>query len=306
MRTIAKPTHGSIEWLTLRQRDDNGRIRFGASEAPTLMGVNPFATLTDLALSKWSEPEINPTTPAMERGNVLEPALVAYASTLLNEDVFTPSEMFMTDRIIATLDGINADGSVVVEAKTTTSHSCDDPVPPEYFWQVCAQLACVPTAEQALIVVLDKRLRLGHWVVRRDDAAIARLLLRAEEIGGFLDRRELPPDARVDEKAVKLLFPDPKGSVELSAAVLDAVDRWQRWRAEREAAEVREREARDEIAAALAGAEIGTVGGRPVVTFKVRKGAERLDVTRLRKDHPKLVEEYTTKASTTRVLRITG
>lgn len=306
MTKVAKPAHGSLEWLTLRQRDSEGRVRFGASEAPTLMGVNPFATLTDLALSKWSAPEVSVPSPAMERGNVLEPALVSYASTILGEQVFTPDEMFVSFRLIATLDGITESGTTIVEAKTTTSHSCDDPVPVEYFWQVCAQLACVPDAEQAVIVVLDKRMRLGHWVVRRDDAAIARLVMQADRVGEFLDRRELPPEAPLSEKSVKALFVEPSGSVELSGGVLEAVERWQRWRSEREDAERREQEARDEVAAALGRAEVGTVGGRPVVTFKARKGVRRLDVRRLEAEHPELVAEYYAVSAPVRVLRITG
>jgi hypothetical protein len=290
----------------LRQRDENGKVRFGASEAPTLMGVNKWATVTDLALSKWSEPEVSEPNAAMERGNILEPSLITYAGTLLEQPVSTPSEMYVCERLIATLDGITDDGLTLVEAKTTTAHSCDDPLPQEYFWQVIAQFACVPTATAALVVVLDKRMRLGHWMVRRDEAKIAELLERADEVGGYLDRRELPPDAPMGEKAAKVMFPDPEGEVELRSDTVDAIARYHHWRLVQEDAEARVQEARDEIAAALGKAAVGTVGGRSVVTFKARKGSRRLNTNALKAAHPDLVRQFMTEGGSTRIFKISG
>lgn len=304
MNKVPKPEHGSEAWLLLRQRDEHGHIRFGASEAPTLMGVNKWATLTDLALSKWSAPEVQPPNAAMMRGNLLEPALIEYACTVLNERIVTPSEMFVNGRLIATLDGLNDDATIIVEAKTTTAHSCDDPLPLEYLWQVCAQFACVPTAREAVVVVLDKRMRLGHWRVLRNENLIAQLMVRADEIGEYLDRRELPPDAPLDEKSTKALYPSPDGEVELDAVTLDALQRWQHWSAIREDAETREQAARDEVAAALGRAEAGTVGGKRVVTFKKREGARRVDMVALRAAHPELVQQFMVVGGSTRILRI--
>ena len=39
MQRIPKPPHGSVEWLNVRHRDENGKVTIGASEAGALMDV---------------------------------------------------------------------------------------------------------------------------------------------------------------------------------------------------------------------------------------------------------------------------
>ena len=222
---------------------------------------------------------------------------------LLGQPVNTPDEMFTEGRLIATLDGITDDGRIIVEAKTTTAYSSDDPVPPAYYWQVQAQLACVPTATYGLVVVLDKRMRLGSWVVVRNDADIAGLLLRADEIGDCIDARQLPVEAEPTEEQVKMLFPAPAGVVELPASAVALIDAWQAAKAARTDAEALEQQYRDRVAALLGEAESGTLDGRTLVTFKARKGSSRLDVRGLERDHPALVDQYRVQGAPTRVLR---
>jgi predicted phage-related endonuclease len=307
LETIPKPEHGSLDWLRLRHRTQDGRIRFGASEAPILMGASKYETLTSLAIRKWSEPEVVAPNEAMNRGNLLEPALITYAEQVLQQDVFTPVEMFAEGRLIATLDGLSDDGLWIVEAKTTTAYSSDDELPADYFWQIIAQFACWPNAERALLVVLDKRLRLGSWIVNRANHAeqIERLLARAEEIGACLDQNELPPDASPTEDEVKRLYPNPQGHIELDKTTVAAIEMWQVWKDAREEAEAKEQQARDQIAKMLGSHEVGTVNGQSVVTFKYRKGSVRLDAKRLEADHPDLVAKYKQESQPTRVLRLT-
>ncbi len=307
METIPKPEHGSLDWLRLRHRMKDGRVRFGASEAPILMGVSKYETLTSLAIRKWAEPEVTEPNEAMNRGNLLEPALITYAQQVLQQDVFTPVEMFAEGRMIATLDGLSDDGIWIVEAKTTTAYSSDDELPADYFWQVIAQFACWPSAERALVVVLDKRLRLGSWIINRSShyEDIERLLARAEEIGSYFDRLELPPEANPSEHEVKRLYPQPEGHVELDTATIAAIEMWQVWKDAREEAERNEQEARDKIARMLGSHEVGTLNGQSVVTFKYRKGSVRLDTKRLEADYPDLVARYKQESQPTRVLRLT-
>lgn len=299
---IDKPEHGSIEWLNVRHRDQYGRVRFGASEAPTLMGCNPFATLTDLALTKWSEPEVTEPSAAMMRGNLLEPALLKYAEQLLGCEVATPNEMFYTGRLIATLDGITPDGTVIVECKTTTAYSSDDALPESYYWQAVAQMACTGI-DMVLVVVLDKFMRFGSWTVRRNVEDIDRLFARADEIGQMLDDKQLPPDAPLNERTVKALYPTAAGALELGSTGAFIVNAWQASVEARKVAEAEEQGWRDQLCALLGGAETGTVDGQTVVTFKYRKGSSTFDSKRFAAEHPDLAAKYTRQGSSTRVLR---
>lgn len=303
MTTIPKPPHGSLDWLLVRHRDDDGRCRFGASEAPTLMGANPYASLIDLAIAKWSEPQESEPNAAMERGNVLEPALIAHAATLLGQPVTTPDVMYAEGRLIATLDGITDDGTVIVEAKTTTAYASDDECPAAYYWQVQAQLACHPTARYGIVVVLDKRMRLGQWTVVRSEIDIAALMARADMIGDMIDRHELPNADELTEAQVKAVWPKPTGSVELPVGAVALIDEWQAHRAARMDAEEREQVCRDRLAAMMAGAEVGTVDGHAVLSFKSRRAVTRIDTKALERDHPSLVDEYRVPGVATRVLR---
>lgn len=305
---VSKPAHGSQEWLELRHRDQYGRVRFGASEAPTLMGANPFEELADLAIRKWSDPEVLPPNAAMERGNYLEPALVTYAADLLGQPVVTPDVMWTVGRFIATLDGLTADGKTIVECKTTVSYSSDDPIPDSYYWQACAQLGCVPDAERVVVVVLDKRMRFGTWEVRRSDD-IDRLFDRAEQVGDMLDLKKLPSDAKLTEKHVKQLHPyaDAGSQIELGSDGLFMYEAWTAWKHAREEAEREEQAARDRLVALLGPNEAGTVDGHVVVTYKTRKGSSTVDWKALTASLPKgTVDKFRREGTPTRVLKQVG
>ena len=307
MKTVKvdKPTHGSLEWLKIRHRDEQGRIRFGASEAPILMGVSKFKDIVDLAIEKWADPEVKEQNEAMMRGHLLEPALLEYASTLLGEPVTTPEEMFVNERFIATLDGLV--GDVIVEAKTTTFYSSDDVLPEDYYWQVIAQLACVPQATRALVVVLDKRMRFGYWEFYRSavEDDITLLLDRAAEVGELLDKGEMPFDAEPTETQVKLLFPDPVGQIELTHDQVQVIEMWSAAKQALKESESVEQNYKDQVARMLGEAEEAHFCGQKLVTFKARKGVSRLDTKRLEQDHPDLVAKYKVTGQGTRILRTT-
>lgn len=305
MEMISKPEHGSEQWLAIRKQDKYGRVRFGASEAPTLMGVNQYATVADLALDKWSPAEVSAPNDAMVRGNVLEPALVTHAATLLGENVTTPEVMYAVGRLIATLDGITDDGLTIVECKTTMSYSSDDSIPLAYYWQAIAQLACVPTAERVLVVVLDKRMRLGTWEVSRNQDDIDRLFDRADYVGEYLDRNEIPPDATMQERHVLSMYPTPSGTVELGSDGLFILNTWLAAKEARTVAEKQEQEARDMLVALLGNAEAGTVDEQTVVTYKARKGSTTVDWKAVARDHGPLLDKYRKQGASTRVLRST-
>jgi len=303
---VPKPTHGSLEWLNIRRRDDNGKIVFGASEAPALMGVSKYGNLVDLAINKWQPVEVKEPNESMKRGNYIEPSLIAYACDLLGETFITPEVMFRNGRMIATLDGINKTSNIIIEAKTTAIYSSDNDLPPDYYWQGIAQLACVPTAEKVVFIVLDKFMRFGTWVLKRDEEAIAMLMLKAEEVGTTLDKQELPQYDALTEDQVKTLFRDPSGEKDLGADGLHLLEVWAATREAKFAAEKEEKLARNAIVNLIAEAEYGVVDGHRVISFKARKGNTRLDTESLEQDHPDLVAKYKKTGDSTRVLRLMG
>lgn len=311
MQTHIKPTHGTLEWLQLRHKDAEGRVRFGASEAPILAGVSHYRNLVDLAIAKWDEPEVNEMNEAMKRGHVLEPALITEASAILGCEVITPNFMYEHERFIATLDGVtfdeHGDIDTIIEAKTTTQHSNDDPLPVEFYWQVLAQMFCTG-ARHALVIMLDKRMRIGTYRLERTDdveADIEWLAATAETVGAMLDAKQLP-DIPMTESQVKSLYPNPAGSIEVGSSGLALLREWQAAAEARKSVESHEQLLRDKVAQLLGVFDTGTVDGQPVVSFKARKGSSRLDLKRLEAEHPGLVAGYRVQGAPFRVLRMLG
>jgi predicted phage-related endonuclease len=176
----------------------------------------------------------------------------------------------------------------------------------DYFWQGVAQLACVPTAQKVVFVVLDKRMRLGSWTLLRDEEAIAMLMLQAEEIGAMLDEQKLPDYVSLTEKQARKLYDDPSGEKELGVNALHLLEVWSATRDARMLAEKEEQNAKDALANLIGEAEYGTINGTRVVSFKTRKGSTRVDTKMMEIENPDLVAKYKTTGDSTRVLRLMG
>lgn len=304
---ISKPDHGSLEWLSLRWRDDEGRCRFGASEAPSLMGVSPYMSRGDLYAAKIGAPQVGEQTDAFRRGHLLEPVLLAEAGRLLGTEIVQPDEMYATGRWIVTLDGADAlDPSVIVEAKTTTRYAIRsrEDLPAEWLWQVWVQSAVC--GAPAFIVALDRDQRISLTEVEANASAWDALQEEAEALGAAVDNEEpLPPEEFSAAQIAEIWKPQPR-VVELPESARSWLLQLDEARKARSEAEKREAEAKDEIARLMLDAEIGTIGGATAVTWKQQAAPVRLDTKRLREEHPDLIAAYETKGSSFRVMRLIG
>jgi putative phage-type endonuclease len=140
-RTIRVPLlQGSEEWLSWR----TGGI--GGSEAATVDKRNPWMSPLQLwALKTGRVPPIQ-TTPAMQRGHDLEPIArveyEVYTGNVVRPDCFIHGEY---DFMRASLDGITADGKLLVEIKAPGYRAHSEALRgnvPHYYWpQVQHQLA---------------------------------------------------------------------------------------------------------------------------------------------------------------------
>jgi len=127
-------------WLAWR------RGGVGASDAPVIMGVSPWMDLETLWLEKTGRHAGRPSSHAMRRGQVLEPeARERYirATGVHVEPVCL--EHATRDWMRASLDGLSADGEVVVEIKcpggADHGRALDGEVPDKYVPQLQHLLA---------------------------------------------------------------------------------------------------------------------------------------------------------------------
>jgi len=292
-----KPKYLSKEWHDVR-RTQNGGFVFGASECPALMGVSPFDTLVDLCVKKLNPPVLQDENDATRRGHILEPALIQHAQDTYGVDIWLPDVMFRYGRLVATLDGAQMSEGFygecvrVFEAKTTTAYALNEGIPDTYFWQGQAQLDATG-ADEVVFVVLDRNMRIGFWEMQPDERAIAELRQQAELIGKRLDNGEIPTatDMAFTHKQVEALFPNPSGEKELPPQMLDYLLLWQALTEQAKQVQHDADEIKDRLADFMRGAEIGTVSGEPVLSYKEQSRRGGIDYEKLLKNHPELREE---------------
>lgn len=300
-KVIPKPAHGSIEWLRLRHRNANGDCIVGASEVSTIMGCNPFQSLSDLAVRKTLEPTVGEQNDAMVRGNVLEPALVQHASDVLEQRLHTPDFMYSRGRIIATLDAQGIDNpDLVVEAKTTNSWASGDAFPDSWFWQAQAQMYCTG-APKVVFVILDRHQRLVFEFVESNKHAHDDMWDKVEAFCSAIDRGEIPESETLTAPMVAELHPQSAGEVELDHSAIALLAQWQGVKESISLLEKEEKQLKDALARTLLDREYGTVAGRRVLSFKTQE-TRRLDSKALAQDYPDIADAYM-KTTTFRTMR---
>lgn len=307
MIKLPKPEHGSQDWLLNRWRDENGKTTFGASEAASLMSQSPYQTRAALYVAKSHPPKASADNPVFRRGNVLEPALLAEAGYLLGTEIMTPDFQYRRNRFTITMDGVdNADSPKLgVEAKTSTKYSISSSsdLPPEWLWQGWTQQYVLQCPIK--FVVLDRNLAITVVDLPDNPKSLQMLEEVSEWFGSLVDQQELP-DWDFDElnaEEVSQLYKYSPSEVELPPMALDLVYLLDTARANKKTAEIAEQEAKDALARMLQGAEIGTVDGVPVISWKEYQGRLSLDTKALQGDHPDLCAEYQKQGSSFRTMK---
>ena len=299
---IQKPQHGSLEWLQTRHRNAQGKCIVGASEVSTLMGVNEYDTISDLAVRKLLAPEVGEMNDAMNRGNLLEPAIVAYATQQLGVELICPDVMYLHNRIISTLDarGEGEHAGIVVEAKSNNHWSHTTQLPDAWYWQAQAQMHCTGV-DEIIFSILDRNMRFGLDTVQRNDEMIELMQNHVELFCEAIDAEKLPEDVRLTAPQVADLFPKAEGETALDNNAVAMIETWIELKEALKELEAKEQAIKNALADMMRGAEFGTVDGCRVLSYKTQS-AKRFDSKALLAAQPELQEIYTTQ-STFRVLR---
>lgn len=198
MSTPAHEIQGSEAWLEYR------RTRGGASELPALMGCSPWAPRNAAELFDFKTGRRERyTNAAMRHGTTHESTARDWAEAQL-QDAFEP-QVLEAGRIIASLDGINLDGTAILELKCppkgkaskawkqVAQHGQPDR---HYWWQVQQQLY-VSGAQTAYFVVYDVTEASGIVAtVAPDPQAFEALTAAWEAFFRYFDADERPPEER--------------------------------------------------------------------------------------------------------------
>lgn len=308
---LDKPTHGSVEWLRQRWRDTNGHCVFGASDIPVLMKASPWRNRAELFLDKSTPPTLNEETPAMRRGNLLEPVLLGEAERLLGVQIVTPNKQYKKGRLVVSYDGLPAlqleNPDFVVEAKTTASKTVEsiDDIGADWRWQGWAQsemFGGVPV----FFVVFDKRQNITIHELPDNPSARQQLVEESEIFGQRVDNQE-PLGELLDEMSAEQVasyFPSSNRVVELPVNATNWLMSLEMAREMKTDAEKQEKLAKDELARFLQDADVGTLNGISVVSWKETAGRASLDVKALKTDYPELHDKYIKQGAPFRTMRM--
>ena len=171
--TIVNLQQGDKEWLEWRSQG------IGASDAPTIMGENPWRSATTLLQEKCGGKTYSPNA-AMARGTALEPeARKRYEAQVGIHVVPACLQSVKYEWLRASVDGLAINGSAVVEIKCGESvyrkTSASRAVPDYYYGQLQHILAITNLQSIDFYCYLPDRPEV-HLRIARDDSYIKRLL----------------------------------------------------------------------------------------------------------------------------------
>lgn len=310
MITKPKHKHGSQEWLWARFRNDEGKAVFGYSDASALMGVSPYKSRAQLYLEKLTAPVTVEETWPMRKGNLLEPLLVAEMGRHLGVNLLTPEVVYEGGRWVGSLDAVPADSvkdpEFIGEIKVTGKYTINDAndLPQEWIAQGHIQSKIVGCP--VFFGVFDRQQNFSVLRMPFDAELADAIDAEAERVGAMVDEQLPLSDemiADLEAEDIAKMFPAQKISIELPAEAETYLQLLELGRETKAQGEKQEKDAKDFLARYLKDAEVGTLNGRPVISWKQTAGRETLDTKALKEAHPELVKQYIKQGNPFRTMR---
>lgn len=289
------------EWLEARKQG------IGASEAATVVGLNPWETPYQLWRRKLGMDEPQPETFAMKAGHYLEDAVAKFFADESGREVISssaPDFMFVRpdkpflrvspDRLYW-LPGKpkNDDNKAVLECKTTQKTIDPDDLPKHWFCQVQMNLG-VAGYERGSLAWLTAGRQFGYKDIDFDSEFYLWLCDEIERfwVDNILGRKE-PEAISVADVVAKYAVHTEGKTVEVTDSEFDAYLLLREVNRDIEALESRKEQLVDKLKMAFGDAEAITYGGDTLATWKAPKPSMRLDTKLLTEKYPNLVKEYT-------------
>lgn len=273
-------TEALTRWLEHRRQG------IGGSDAPAVIGENPYKSPLALYCDKLGIGEEQPDNEKMEWGRLLEPVVADKYARATKRQIIDPGRFAMqwsTDHpfMFATLDRFVIDperGEGLLEVKTTGAQNADDwegQVPRMPWVQLQHQLAVTGKPWGSLAVLIGGNT--FRWMdVERDEAFIALLI---EEEAKFWRRVQLldppqPDGSWATKKALDAMFPEDDGSfASLGGEFIDADLELLTIKEDLKQLGLRKDAIENQIKAALGAAAVGVLPNGVKYTYKTQRRA---------------------------------
>lgn len=270
------------------------RLGIGGSDVGAIFGLSKFATPYDIYLEKIGEGEPKDETWDIMRGNALEPAIRQWYSNQTGRTVLLPTKSVVSDKypfMRVNPDGIIQDEERALEIKAPRfmrdwGAENTDELPEIYLLQaqhtmfVLNKPVCdvVPSlaANEPKIYTVEADQEIQEMIIEKE----------AEFWQRVQDRN--PPDPINNDDVAKMYNKVNGSSIEATAEILLNLDCLKLLR-ERIKADTAEKESYEvEIKNFMKDNEILAYMGKPIVTWKMAKGASRIDRDMLESDYPEV------------------
>lgn len=287
----------------------------GSSEIGTILGVNPFDTPYQLWLRKTGKAPAIEETFAMKAGHYLEDAVARFWEDESGRNVVKssagdwlvcqadrPHLRVSPDRLYW-LEGRKGERGIL-ECKTTQRNVDADSIPKSWFCQVQYQLGTAEMRYGSLAWLISGRAfgyrdiafnkEFYEWIIAEVEAFWYNNVLGGIE----------PLPISVEDVLLKYPTHAEGKSLETTEEVALACHRYNELKEQIAELEDRKAEAEKSIKMAFDDAESISYGGLTLATWKGSKPSEKVDVARLKADHPELVAQYIKQTSGTRRLSV--
>lgn len=302
---LAKVQQGTPEWLQIRRQG------LGGSDAAAALGISAYKTPYALWLEKRGEaPELEENA-MMKWGKIHEAAVRQEYAEATGRTVRLPDVVFAHPKhqfMLASIDGVTDDGRLL-EIKTTRNpqgwgEEGSDEVPQHYLLQVQHYL-CVMGLEVADVAVLIQGYDFRRYEIPADLELQEMLIAGEQEFWRTVQEGTPPAVTSVAEAMQRYKLARP-GDVQADAEMIKTYELLGDVRAKLKEGQALEDELKAKIMAYLGehGGDALLSGTKPLVTWKERKGSERLDSKALKAAYPDIAAEFTTTGEPTRTFLV--
>jgi putative phage-type endonuclease len=271
----------------------------GASEsAPIVLGQDRHGrTALDIYAAKVIAPRDHSNNEVIARGRMLEPAVLGWYTAETGRCPLPGESIVSAEHpwLFATPDGLLEDR--VVEAKTSRSERGwgaprTDQIPTEYLIQTHHQML-VTGRRMADVPVLFGGLEFAIYHVQFDTGLGDLILTETERFWREHVLARVPPAPRTGADC-EILYARDNGATILATAEVEAACRQLAvLREQLSALEANERALLDRIQSAMGpAASLAAPDGTVIATWRAARAYDRLDIARLRAEHPVIWSDY--------------
>lgn len=302
--------------MSVPQKTRNGNIparrskRFGSADIAALLGLeDAFESPYSMAYRKIHDIESSEETPAMRLGRVLEPFILSEyqlrydAGQIIREQAHHVYKAWPVAS--ATLDAIEIDAGssepVDIEAKTTRDFGWKE-LPLPYQAQMQWQMGVSGLRKGKAVVLYKPRSEIDVFELDFDEDLFGKMIETAREFWERHIEAGILPEADGHAATTRTLnlFQASDESIEIDdiSAVLTELAGV---KAAKKTVEAHEEALENKIKARMQTASVGTIGGRPAVTWKSSKSS-RIDTKALKAEAPEIAEKYLIESESRRFL----